>query len=367
MIMINVTKTSLPDINLYIRYLKKIWPTAWIANNGRFLQLLEKKLEQYLKVKHLLLVSNGTLALQLALKVLNLKGEVITTPFSFPASTNVIVWEGLAPIFADIDSETFNINPKDVEAKITKNTSAILAVHVYGNPCYIRNLEALAGKYNLKLIFDAAHSFAVEYAGQSVLNYGDISILSLHATKIFHTIEGGALVVKEKKIFEKLKLLRNFGLKSEEEVVLPGINAKMNEFQAIMGLCNLKYIDRIIQARKKIYQQYIKELGQIDKIKFSKIIASKYNYCYMPVCFINKRMRDMVYRALLENNIKPRKYFYPLTSEAKYLKNSQHWSNRRGLRVASDIANRILCLPIYEGLTEYEIRKIINIVEMTIF
>lgn len=365
--MINVTKTFLPDINLYIQYLKKIWPTALITNNGRFLQLLEKKLERYLKVKHLLLVNNGTLALQLALKVLNLKGEVITTPFSFPASTSVITWEGLTPIFADIDPETFNIDPRSIETQITKNTNAILAVHVYGNPCRMEQLEALAKKYNLRLIFDAAHSFAVEYAGQSVLNYGDISILSFHATKVFHTIEGGALIVKDKKMFEKLKLLRNFGLKSEEEVILPGINAKMNEFQAIMGLCNLEYIDQIIQARKKIYQQYIKELGQIDKIKFPKIIASKYNYCYMPVCFVDKKMRDTVCTALLKNNIKPRKYFYPLTSEAEYLKDGRYLSGRCDLKVASDIANRILCLPLYEGLTKYKIKKITNIIKKLSF
>jgi len=364
--MINVTKTFLPDINLYIRYLKKIWPTAIITNNGHFLQLLEKKLERYLKVKHLLLVGNGTLALQLALKVLNLKGEVITTPFSFPASTSVIAWEGLTPIFADIDPETFNIDPKSIEAQITKKTSAILAVHVYGNPCHMERLEALAKKYNLKLIFDAAHSFAVEYAGQPVLNYGDISILSFHATKVFHTIEGGALIAKDEKILEELKLLRNFGLKSEEEVVLPGINAKMNEFQAIMGLCNLEYINQIIRARKKIYQQYIKELGQFDKIKFPKMIASKYNYCYMPVCFVDKKMRDVVYATLLKNNIKPRKYFYPLISEATYLKDDRYLPNRHNLKIASDIANRILCLPLYEKLTEHEIKKIINIVKITI-
>ncbi|GAJ24082.1 unnamed protein product, partial [marine sediment metagenome] len=218
----------LPKLEEYVKYLGKIWSTRWLTNGGEFVQLLEKKLEEYLRVKNLVLVTNGTVALQLALKAFELKGEVLTTPFTFAATTNVILWEGLTPVFADIDPETFNIDPNDVERKITEKTSAILAVHVYGNPCYVEELQQIASSYNLKLIYDAAHAFGVEYKKQSVLNYGGISTLSFHATKIFNTIEGGAIVVKDKELFEKLKLLRNHGIKSEEEVVLPGINAKMS-------------------------------------------------------------------------------------------------------------------------------------------
>jgi len=197
--MINVTKSDFPEIERYIEYLKKIWASKWLTNNGEFVQFLEKRLEEYLKVKNLVLVTNGTLALQLVLKALNIKGEVITTPFTFAATTNVILWEGLFPVFADIDSNTYNIDPNDVEKKITDKTSAILAVHVYGNPCYAEELQKIADKYNLKLIYDAAHAFSVEYKNQSVLNYGDISTLSFHAAKLFHTIEGGAIIVNQKR------------------------------------------------------------------------------------------------------------------------------------------------------------------------
>ena len=317
--MITVTKSDLPDLEEYIEYLKKIWASRWLTNNGEFVQLLERRLEEYLKVKNLGLVANGTLALQLALKALDIKGEVVTTPFTFAATTNVILWEGLTPVFADIDPETFNINPKDVEKKITDKTTAILAVHVYGNPCYVEELQEIADKYDLKLIYDAAHAFGVEYKNRSVLNYGDISTLSFHATKVFNTIEGGAIIIKDEELFEKLKLLINHGIKSEEEVVLPGINAKMNEFQAAMGVCNLENIDEKIQLRKKIYEHYIEELADTT-VKFQKIIASNYNYIYMPLCFEDIKKRNEIYSDLIKNGIMPRKYFYPLTVDFDYLK-----------------------------------------------
>src|SRR5665647_640270 len=256
-----------------------------MTNNGEFVISLEKKLEEYLRVKNLLLFSNGTLALQLALKTLKLKGEVITTPFTFATTTNMILWEGLIPVFADIDPYTFNIDPKDVEKKISEKTSAILAVHVYGNPCYVAELQEIADKYNLKLIYDAAHAFGVEYERHPILNWGDVSMLSFHATKVFHTIEGGALVIKDEKLIEELKLLRNHGIKSEEEVVCIGTNAKMNEFQAAMGLCNLENVDKNLKLREAIYNSYKEKLCDFQGIKFQKIIASKYNYSYMPICF----------------------------------------------------------------------------------
>ena len=364
--MITVTKSDLPDLDRYIEYLKKIWSSRWLTNDGEFVQLLEKKLEEYLKVKNLMLVSNGTLALQLALKAFDLKGEVITTPFTFAATTNVILWEGFTPVFADIDPETFNINPEDVERKITDKTSAILAVHVYGNPCYVEALQEIADKYNLKLIYDAAHAFGVEYKNQSVLNHGDISTLSFHATKLFHTIEGGAIIVKDEKLLEKLKLLRNFGFKSEEEVVLPGINAKMNEFQAAMGLCNLEYIGEKIRRRKRIYEHYKEKLTDTS-VKFQKIIASKYNYSYMPVCFENNEKRDEIYTELVKNGIKPRKYFYPLTVYFDYFKDkSINLVEKYGLNVAFDVANRVLCLPLYPDLEIVDVDEIISIIRKVI-
>jgi len=362
--MINVTKTNLPKIETYIKYLKKIWKTKWLTNDGPFLQLLEKKLARYLKVENLLLVSSGTSALQLSLKALKLKGEIITTPFTFVATTNIILWEKLMPVFADIDPETFNIDPHDVEKKITRKTSAILAVHVYGNPCYINELKKIADKYHLKLIYDAAHAFGVEYNYQSILNAGDISTLSFHATKIFNTIEGGAIVVKNKKIFEELKLLRNFGIKSEGKVILPGINAKMNEFQAAMGLCNLENTDKNIRSRKKLYEYYKKELIDIKNIKFQKIIASKYNYIYMPICLGGKKERDKIYSELIKNEIKPRKYFFPLTTNFDYFKNKKiNLTKKYNLKNASNIANRVLCLPLYPELKIKIVNKIIKIIK----
>jgi len=365
--MINVTKSDLPSLKKYTEYLEKIWSTRWLTNNGEFVQLLEKRLAEYLKVKNLILISNGTLALQLALKALDIKGEVITTPFTFVATTNVILWEGLTPVFADIDSETYNIEPNDVEKKINDKTSAILAVHVYGNPCYVEKLQEIADKYKIKLIYDAAHAFGVEYKNQSVLNYGDLSTLSFHATKLFHTIEGGAIIANDDKIIEKLKLLRSFGITSEEEVVLPGINAKMNEFQAIMGFCNLENIDEKIHHRKIIYDYYKEKLSDITTIIFQKIITSKYNYGYMPVCFENIEIRDKIYSELIKNGIKPRKYFYPLTSNFDYFKEKDvNIVKKNELKIANYISDRILCLPLYPDLEIEIVDKIIHIIKKVI-
>jgi dTDP-4-amino-4,6-dideoxygalactose transaminase len=364
---ITVTKATLPELTKYIEYLKKIWSTRWLTNNGEFVQLLKKQLEEYLKCEKLLLVSNGTLALHIALKALRLKGEVITTPFTFAATTNVIVWEGLAPVFADIDSETLNIDPLDVEKKITKKTSAILAVHTYGNPCYVEELEEIADKYSLKLIFDAAHAFGVEYKNQSVLKYGDISTLSFHATKVFSTIEGGGIVARDDQVVEKLKLMRNHGIGSEEEVILAGTNAKMNEFQAAMGICNLEEIDDNILSRAKILEHYKGSLGSVEQVRFQKIIASKYNYSYMPVCFENESKRNNIYSELLKKGIRSRKYFYPLTVDSVYLKEQgQDLVETQGLARAADISKRILCLPIYPDLEISAVDRIIEIVNQVL-
>ncbi len=355
--MINVTKTSLPSLKLYSRYLEKIWEKGWITNNGEYVQLLENELEKYLSIKNLIAVANGTLALQLAIKALDLKGEVITTPFTFAATTNSIIWEGLTPVFADINPLTFNIDPKDIEKKITNKTSAILAVHVYGNPCAVEELDKIAKKYKLKIIYDAAHAFGVTYKGQSILSFGDISTLSFHATKAFHTIEGGAVIVKVDQIFEKIKLMRNFGIKSEEEVVLPGINAKMNEFQAIMGLANLPLFGKGVDRRRKIYELYSTGLRNVNDIRFQDIKFSEGNYSYMPVIFKNKILRDKIYDELKKNGINSRKYFFPLASNFKFIKRGKPLPNSKS------ISNSVLCLPIYESLKLEIVQQIINLIK----
>ena len=363
--MITVTKPDLPPLEEYMEYLKKIWTSKWLTNDGEYVQSLKRKLEEHLKTKDLVLVSNGTLAIELALKVLNIKGEVITSPFTFPATTNSILWEKLTPVFADVDPETFNIDPREVEKRITQKTSAILAVHVFGNPCYVKELQEIAHRHDVKLIYDAAAAFDVEYENQSVLNYGDLSILSFHATKVFHTVEGGAIAVKDERLCEKLSLLRDHGIKSAEHVAIVGTNAKMNEFQAVMGICNLKYVDKRIQRRKRLYEYYNRRLSK--HVKFQKLTASKYNYGCMPVCFEDIEERDKVHSRLLKNGIEPRKYFFPLTTSSDYFKKEgADLVKKYDLRNAYDISNRILCLPLYPDLKTQDVNRVIKIIEDTL-
>jgi dTDP-4-amino-4,6-dideoxygalactose transaminase len=361
--MVTVTRSDLPPLKNYAEYLKKIWASRCLTNDGEFVQLLQKELKGYLKVGDLALVSNGTLALHLALRACQLRDEVITTPFTFAATTNVILWEGLTPVFADIDPETFNIDPEEVERKITEKTSAILAVHVYGNPCYVEKLQEIACRHKLKLIYDAAHAFGVEYKDQSVLNFGDVSTLSFHATKVFTTIEGGAIICKDEKMLAKIKLLRNHGIKSEEEVVVPGTNAKMDEFKAAMGLCNLKTIDERIQQRKRLFEHYRQKLSQY--VQFQRVIATKYNYAYMPVCFEDAEERDRAYSELVKNGIKPRKYFFPLTTNNDYF-NKMDMVKLYNLEQAFDVSSRVLCLPLYPDLEIENVDKVVEIVKSVI-
>lgn len=362
--MIYVTKTTLPDFDNYCSKLKELWKNSWITNNGQFVQLLEKRLQNYLGVKNLLVVTNGTLALQLILKSLDLQGEVITTPFTFAATTNSILWEGLTPIFADIDPNTFNIDPDKVEEKITNKTCAILAVHVFGNACNFEKLGEIAKKHKIKLIYDAAHSFGCEYKGKSLASYGDCSMLSFHATKVFNTIEGGAIIVKNNAVFEKMKLMRNFGIvEHQEKVTCLGINAKMNEFQAIMGLCNFDNVNKNIFSRKKIYEHYKKALSDIKSVKFQEIINSKYNYSYMPVLFNNMGLRNKIFLNLIKNGVTPRKYF-KLITELDFLKKKLNYC-KNDLKNSYYIANRILCLPIYPDLDLEDVDKIANIIKNT--
>lgn len=358
--MINVTKAELPLLKTYYQYLKKIWKSAWLTNNGEFVQRLEKELKKFLHIKYISLLTNGTLALQLAIRAFDLKGEIITTPFTFAATSTSILWEGCTPVFSDIDENTYNIDPLDVEDKITKKTSAILAVHVYGNPCDVEKLNMIANKYHLKLIYDAAHAFAVEYKDNSILTYGDLSTLSFHATKMFNTIEGGALVSNNKNIIDKINIMRNFGIISEENVTLPGINAKMNEFQAAMGLCNLNNLKAKIKIRQRIYEFYKKNLNN-NRIKFQKLTASNYNYGYMPIRLDSKMIRDKIFFLLIKNGIKPRKYFYPLITDLDFLK-IKKLNSKYNIVKAKQISDGILCLPIYSTLSIGNVKKVIDII-----
>jgi len=361
--MINVTKPGLPLLEKYVEYLQKIWDAGWLTNDGELLRLLEQNLEESLGVQNIITVCNGALGLHLVIKALGIKGEVITTPFSFATSTNVIVWEGCTPVFADIDPYTFNIDPEDVENKITENTTAILAVHVYGNPCDVDALQEIASRHNLKLIYDAAHAFGVKINGDSVLTYGDAAVLSFHATKFFHTIEGGAVIARDQEIVEKLKLLRNHGIKSEFEVPLAGTNAKMNEFQAAMGLCNLDTVAFCLESRRRISETY--KHGLPELLQFQKIEASTYNYSYMPVLLPDKKARDGLYEVMIDNGIKPRKYFYPIIPDFGYLKTDGIDLDKKkdDLTNARDVADRILCLPIYPELSLAEVEIIIGIAD----
>lgn len=359
--MINVTRTDLPALDRFIVRLKKIWENNWVTNDGELVRELEASLCSYLGVGQIALVSNGTQALHLAVKALRLRGSVITTPFTFAATTNVLVWEGLEPVFADINAGTLCIDPGDVRRKVREDTSAILGVHVFGNPCDIESLASIAREFGLALVFDAAHAFGVEHGGRSVYQYGDVSTASFHATKVYNTIEGGALFSPHPDVIRAAKNLRNHGIASEESVVLPGTNAKMSEVHAAAGLCNLEVIDEKIFARRILCETYRERLSGIEGLAFQKVTSSKHNYAYMPVLFRDRAVRDRVSTALLQSGVKARKYFYPLASEFSYM------SGRRGCDPtetpnAMDAAARILCLPLYPSLTEAELDMIVRVV-----
>lgn len=342
--MINVTSPFLPPREEYDRYIDKIYDKKWLTNMGPLSSELELKLKDYLGLEHLLFLNNGTIALQIAIKALNLSGEIITTPFSFIATASSIVWENCKPIFADIDSESLNISPSDIEKKITPQTSAILATHVFGNPCNIEAIQAIAKKHDLKVIYDAAHCFGVKYKGESVLNCGDISTISFHATKLFHTVEGGAVITKSADLTYRLSKLRNFGFKTSESFDGIGINGKNSEFHAAMGLCNLKYADEILLKRKQQYLFYIDKLTN-KGVTYQKIHSNTtYNYSYFPIIFDSENTLLKVKQELELNWIYPRRYFYPSLSDLDYIE-------KQSTPIANDISKRILCLPMYHTLT----------------
>lgn len=354
--MINICKPFLPPAADYYQYLEGIWQRNWLTNNGPLVNELELQLKQYLGLKHLLYVGNGTIALQMAIKALGLKGEIITTPFSYVATTSSIVWENCTPVFADVDATSGNIDPAKIAAAITSKTSAILATHVYGNPCDVTAIDAIAKKNNLKVIYDAAHCFGTLYKGRSVFEYGDITTTSFHATKIFHTIEGGAVITHDPAILKTLAYLRNFGHDGPEKFSHAGINGKNSEFHAAMGLVNLTYIEKIRATYKKLVAHYNKKLKKATLEKPVCINGGTSNHAYYAVFFSSEEILLKTVEALNSNAIFPRRYFYPALSEVlPYVK-------QVSMPVADGLAKRALCLPLYYDLSTEEIDMICNII-----
>lgn len=353
--MIPVTKPFLPPVEEYKKFIDIIYNNHWLTNNGPLVQELELKLKSYLGVENLLFLGNGTIALQMAIKALDLKGEIITTPFSYVATTSSIVWEGCKPVFADIDPHTLNIDPNEIINQITPNTSAILATHVFGNPCDIESIQKIANEFNLKVIFDAAHCFGSQYNGQSVYKFGDIVTTSFHATKLFHTSEGGAVFTNNDNLLRRLSYIRNFGHDGPEKFNGVGINGKNSEFHAAMGLVNLNYIDLILDKRRMQCIQYISLLENI--VQFIEItFNAKFNYAYMPVIFESEKQTLKVIEALNKNDIFPRRYFYPSLSKLDYL------STPNATPISDSISSRIICLPLFHELELDEIKFISKII-----
>jgi len=362
---INVTEPFLPPLEEYYPYLEQIWESKQLTNNGQFHQKFEKELAQYLDVQYVSLFNNGTTALLVSLRALELTGEVITTPYSFVATAHSILWNGLTPVFVDIDPITCNLNLDLIEEAITEKTSAILPVHVYGNPCETTRIQQIAEKHNLKVIYDAAHAFGVEKNGKSILNEGDLSILSFHATKVFNTFEGGAIISHTPEMKKRIDDLKNFGFQSQVVVEGIGINGKMNEVQSAMGLLQLKYIDSVIEKRKQITELYRKKLKNIKGITFlDNQENTNHNYAYFPI-FINEDdygiSRDDLYKKLKQNNIFGRRYFYPLISQFDEYINFPS-ASKNNLPNAEKMSNEVICLPIYPDLGKEQIKRIITII-----
>jgi dTDP-4-amino-4,6-dideoxygalactose transaminase len=362
---IPVTMPFLPPLKEFEPYLKKIWESHWLTNNGNFHQELERKLCEHLGIKYISLFTNGTLALITALQALKISGEVITTPYSFVATTHSLWWNNIKPVFVDVEPKFLNLDPDKVEAAITPRTTAILPVHVYGNPCAMERIRKIADRHGLKVIYDACHAFGVTQKGKSILLQGDLSILSFHATKIFNTFEGGAIVCRDQKMKERIDLLKNFGFAGELEVVEPGINAKMNEFQAALGLLQLKYIERNIARSGRVAAIYRKRLAGITGLSLlDEAAETRSNHAYFPV-FINKnkfgKSRDEVFQHLKDHNIYARRYFYPLISDFSPYK-SLPSARPANLPAARRAAQQVLCLPIYPDLEHRVCNEIADIV-----
>lgn len=360
--LITVTAPLLPDLCDFNSLLKEIWNSKWITNNGSFHRLLEKELAAYLKVPYISLFTNGTLPLITALQALRITGEVITTPYSFVATTHSLWWNGIKPVFVDIDPATGNIDPDKIEAAITPKTTAIMPVHVYGKPCDTKRIEEIADKYGLKVIYDAAHAFGVEVEGESILNAGDMSTLSFHATKVYNTIEGGALVMHDERTKKRIDYLKNFGFAGETEVVAPGINSKMDEMRAAYGLLNLKQVDAAIEARHQVVIKYREALRPIEGVTFMDDMPGvKHNYSYFPI-FIDAEKygmtRDELYFRMKGENVLGRRYFYPLISEFTAYRGLES-ANPENLPNAHKMADSVICLPMHHELNEEDVERIL--------
>lgn len=361
---IYVTQPFLPPLEEFIPYLEKIWDSHILTNNGPFHQQLEKALCEYLGVKYISLFSNGTLALVTALQAMGITGEVITTPFSFVATTHALWWNNIKPVFVDIEPETFTLDPEKIEAAITPETSAILPVHVYGYPCKVGRIEEIAKKHGLKVLYDAAHTFGARFNGRSLCDFGDMSVLSFHATKVFNTFEGGAIVCHSAEMKEHIDNLKNFGFRGETTVVEPGINAKMNEVQAAMGLLQLKYVDSLIEKRKEVASLYKEKFKDIPGIRFVNDLNGMFhNYSYFPILIEEEIFglnRDKVYEILKDNGFFTRRYFYPLISKFPIYSDLES-AEAENLKIAEKVAEKIVCLPIYHELNKVSINQIVHI------
>lgn len=359
---ITVTSPLLPNLNEFTDLLKEIWKSKWITNNGSFHKQLEKELAEYLKVPYISLFTNGTLPLITALQALRITGEVITTPYSFVATTHSLWWNGIKPVFVDVDSSNCGLDPNKIEAAITPKTTAIMPVHCYGKPCDTKAIQEIADKYGLKVIYDAAHAFGVEVDGESILNAGDMSTLSFHATKVYNTIEGGALVTHDEKTKQRIDYLKNFGFANETTVVAPGINSKMDEIRAAYGILNLRQVDAAIEARQKVAQYYREALRNIPGITFFEDMPGvRHNYSYFPI-FIDAekfgKTRDQLYFEMKEANVLGRRYFYPLISEFSTYRGLPS-ATRENLPVAYKLADTVLCLPMHHELSDNDIERVL--------
>lgn len=354
--MINVTKTFLPPQEEYNAILKSAWDSGWMTNRGVLVNDLEEKLKNYLKVSHIIAMTNGTLPLQIAIKALNLSGEIITTPFSYVATTSSIVWEGCTPVFVDIHPEYLTIDETKIESAITSKTSAIIATHVFGNPCHVEAIEVIAKKYDLKVIYDAAHCFGVTYKNDSIFNYGDVSTCSFHSTKLFHTGEGGAVFCKDTSLLNRLFYHHNFGHKGKEDFQGIGINAKMSELQAALGLAVLPYIDQIMISKKEAvtYYNQLFENTLINRIKIRR--ETNWNYSYYPIIFEKESQLLTVVKALNSQDIYPRRYFHPSLEMLPYVKTSL-------LPNSKSISKRVLCLPLFHNILHISIDKVTTIIK----
>jgi len=362
---IYVTQPVLPPLEEFLPYLEQIWESKWLTNNGPFHRELEGKLAEYLGVEHLALFANGTLAIVTALQALRISGEVITTPFSFVATAHSLLWNSIKPVFVDIDPETFNLDPDKIEAAITPQTTAILPVHVYGKPCDVEKIQQIADIYGLKVIYDAAHAFGVNYKGESLLKHGDLSTMSFHATKVFNTFEGGAIVCPDAKTKRRIDDLKNFGYHDEVTVVAPGINAKMNELQAAFGLLQLKHADKAIDRRREIDTQYREQLSSVAGISYLPLPADTiYNHAYFPILIGKKYQlsRDELNEKLRQHGIFARRYFYPLISEFPMYRGMPS-AAPSNLIAAKKASEQVLCLPIYPDLENESITRIISIIK----